>query len=131
MKKYLLISAGFASLSLGVLGIFLPVLPTTPFLLLSAAFFLKSSKSLYNRLTGHKILGGYIKNYLKYRAVTLKSKIISIITLWAVIGMTVIFFTSNLWLRIALIIIAMSVTAHLIKLKTLTKEMIDKDKADN
>ena len=62
MKKYLLIIVGCLSLGLGIIAMFLPVLPTTPFLLLSAGCFLRSSKSLYDWLLNHKYFGEYIKD---------------------------------------------------------------------
>lgn len=124
MKKIILIIAGNISLSLGVAGIFLPVLPTTPFLLLSAACFLKSSDKLYYWLTHHRLLGSYISGYIKYKAISLRAKIISITALWAVICATLIFFMDNIWIRILLVLIATGVTVYLIQIKTLTKEMI-------
>ncbi|NOR44001.1 MAG: DUF454 family protein [Candidatus Delongbacteria bacterium] len=118
-----MIFAGFTSLSIGVIGIFVPLLPTTPFVLLSATCFLKSSKSLYNWITNHKLFGDYIKYYLKFRAVSLRSKIISNIFLWVVILISAIFYTKLIWIRILLITLATCVTIHLVKMKTLTKEM--------
>ena len=125
IKKYLFVAAGFTSLSFGVAGIFLPILPTTPFFLLSAACFLKSSKSLYRWITGHKIFGSYILNYMEYRAVSVKSKIISIIFLWVMILSSAVFFTSILWIRILLVLIASGVTTHILMLRTLTREMAE------
>ena len=123
MKKAILITGGYVSLSLGVVGIFVPVLPTTPFLLLSAACFLNSSERLYRWLIHLKVFGNYISNYLKYRAISLRSKIMSISLLWLVIGSTVLFFISNLWIRLVLLLIAAGVTIHILKLRTLTREM--------
>ena len=75
MKKYLLIIVGCLSLGLGIIGMFLPVLPTTPFLLLSAGCFLRSSKSLYDWLLNHKYFGEYIKDFIEHRAISKKIKI--------------------------------------------------------
>jgi len=125
MKKIILIIAGNISLTLGVVGIFLPVLPTTPFLLLSAACFLKSSDKLYSWLIHHKLFGNYIQSYLKYKAISLRAKIISITALWIAIGSTIIFFIDTLYIRIVLAFIAVGVTVYLIKIKTLTKEMAE------
>ncbi len=123
MKKYLLITAGSITLALGVAGIFLPVLPTTPFLLLSAWCYLRSSIRLYNWLINHRVLGLYIYSYLTYRAITLKAKVTMILTLWLVMGSTIIFFIDPLWLRILLAVIGCGVTVHLVTIKTLTAEM--------
>jgi uncharacterized protein len=123
VKKILLIIAGNISLSLGIVGIFVPVLPTTPFLLLSAACFLRSSDRLYQWLTGHRIFGAYIRYYIVYRAISVRAKVISVVMLWIVIGGTIVFFIDMLWLRILLIIIAFSVTVFILSRKTLTGEM--------
>ena len=123
IKKFFLNAAGIIFLSIGIIGIFIPLLPTTPFLLLAAACFMKSSKSLYHWLISHRLFGSYIKNYLKFRAVSVKSKIISITLLWLVIFSSIIFFTSILWIRILLSLIAIGITIHLIKMRTLTQEM--------
>ena len=125
MKKVLLMTAGNFSLSLGILGIFLPVLPTTPFLLLSAACYMKSSKRLYNWLINHKILGLYVRSYIQYKAISRRAKIISIAALWGVMMSTIIFFITLLWLRILLFFIAVAVTIYLLQIKTLTNEMIE------
>ncbi|WP_319371908.1 YbaN family protein [uncultured Ilyobacter sp.] len=124
MKKYLLIIGGFISLFLGILGIILPLLPTTPFLLLSAGCFMKSSKKIYTWIINHKVFGSYIENYIKFRAISLKSKAISIVFLWCTILSSAFFFVSNFKTRILLIFIATAVTSHIFMIKTLTKEMI-------
>ncbi len=129
LKKYFLITAGCISLFLGIAGIFLPILPTTPFLLLSAACFLKSSQHLYIWLTTHRIFGSYIRNYLKYKAITVKTKIISLSMLWVLILTSALFFAPFLWLKILLLFIALCVSIHLIMIKTLTPEMIAQEKS--
>ena len=119
MKNALLVVIGFISLSLGLVGIFLPVLPTTPFVLLSAGCFMKSSNRLYCWLTGHRTIGPYIDAWCRYRAVTVKSKIVSIVVLWSVMLCTIAFGVSSPWMRLGLVVIAVAVTIHLVLLKTL------------
>ena len=116
---------GNLSLSLGIAGIFLPVLPTTPFLLLSAACYMKSSRRLYNWLINHRILGLYVRSYILHGAISRRAKIISISALWGVMGSTIIFFISLLWLRLFLACIAVGVTIYLVRIKNLTKEMLE------
>ena len=129
--RVILIVAGILSLLAGIIGVFLPVLPTTPFLLLSAACFLKSSRRLYRWLTEHPVFGAYIKNYLKYRAITVRSKIISIALLWAVMLCTILFFTDKLWVRIVLLMVAAGVSIHLALMRTLTREMLEEQVAES
>ena len=117
MKKYILIISGFLSLFLGILGIFLPVLPTTPFLLLSAACFLKSSKSLYDWLLNHKRLGNYIKDFMIHKAISKKLKVVSITTLWLTIFLSV-WVVKIIWLKFFLILIAIGVSVHILCFKT-------------
>lgn len=117
MKKYLLIIVGCISLGLGVIGMFLPVLPTTPFLLLTAGCFLRSSKSLYDWLLNHKHLGGYIKDFIEHKAISKRIKITIITTLWATILLSVMI-VEIIWVKILLILIAIGVSVHILHFKT-------------
>ncbi|MGC9374978.1 MAG: DUF454 family protein [Bacteroidales bacterium] len=116
--KFILIIIGSISLGLGVLGIFLPLLPTTPFLLLSAALFLRSSKRLYHWLMNHKYLGVHLQNYIQHKTIPRKIKIYSISLLWITILLTAIFAISQFWVKILLIIIALAVTLHILSFKS-------------
>lgn len=128
LKKILYISLGFITLSLGILGIILPLLPTTPFLLLSAFFFMRSSKKLYYWLLNHRFLGIYIYSYITFKAIDLKTKIYAISLLWITLTISMIML-QNIYLSVVLMIIGLSVTIHLLSLKTLSKkEMIVKRK---
>lgn len=72
--KTICIILGTVSLALGVLGIFLPLLPTTPFLLLTAALYFKGSPRLYQWLLNQKHLGPYIRNFCENKAITVTGK---------------------------------------------------------
>jgi len=120
--KIVFLALGCISLGLGVLGIFLPLLPTTPFFLLSAALFLRSSKRLYNWLLNHKYFGNYIQNYLFHKTITLKSKIYSISLLWVFILFSVFFIVNHLLIKLLLLVIAIGVTLHILSFKTASKE---------
>ena len=121
IKKLLLVSLGTLSLIIGVIGIFIPLLPTTPFLLLAAACYIRGSKKFYNWLIKNRWLGEYIKNYQEGRGVPFNVKIITIIVLWLTIIISTIVFLSNSIIKIILFIIAIVVTAHIIKIKTLDR----------
>jgi uncharacterized membrane protein YbaN (DUF454 family) len=108
--------------ALGVLGIFLPILPTTPFLLLGAVCYVKSSKKLYNRLINNKWLGKYIRNYYEGKGIPLGTKIWAISLLWISIGYSAFFIIYKLFVRVILILIAICVTIHILSQKTLRKE---------
>ncbi len=109
---------------LGTIGVFLPLLPTTPFLLLSAACFIRSSEKLYNWLINHKLFGKYIENYIKYRAVSIKLKACTIALLWATVSISILSIDIT-WVRILLVIIALGVTTHLLMLKTMDKIQVE------
>ncbi len=118
LVKYLLASLGLISLSLGIVGIFLPLLPTTPFLILSAALFMKSSKRLYNWLMNHKYLGEHLQNYLLHKTISKKSKISALSLLWIAILATIIMIIDNLIIKILLLVIAIAVTIHILSFKS-------------
>lgn len=110
--------AGTFFVGLGVLGIFLPILPTTPFLLVAAACYVRSSKRLYVWLLTNRLFGSYIRNYREGNGIPLKMKIFTIILLWATISCSAICFVTIFWVRILLFVIAIAVTAHLLMIKT-------------
>lgn len=117
--RYILAFLGTVSLALGVLGIFLPVLPTTPFLLLSATLYMRSSDRLYNWLMSHRHLGPYIKNFREHKAIPLRVKVVSVSLVWITLLYCAVFVASAWWMRIMFIAIAVGVTAHILHYKTL------------
>jgi len=117
-SRWVLIIVGSFFAGLGILGIFLPLLPTTPFLLLAAACYIRSSERLYDWLMNNKWIGRYIKNYLEGKGIPLKSKVLSISALWITIGYSVFFVVNIFPVRIILILIAIGVTIHLLSIRT-------------
>lgn len=109
-------------MGLGILGIILPVLPTTPFFLLSAYLFLKSSQRLYRWLLTHRIFGRYIKNYIQNKSIGKEVKVFTLILLWATILFSVYCLMGIIWLQILLVTIAIAVTIHILRLKTTPKQ---------
>ncbi len=118
LKKYTYIILGFFFVGLGVLGIFVPLLPTTVFLLIASYFFAKSSDKYYNWLITNKYFGKFIRDYREGKGVPLKVKTISLTVLWATILFSVFFVVKVLWLKLLLIAIAIGVSWHLLSLKT-------------
>src|SRR5512137_972615 len=80
--RWFLIISGLIAVGVGTVGIFVPLLPTTPFYLLAAACFFRSSDRLYNWLIGNRWCGPYIRNYREHRAIPRHAKIIALILLW-------------------------------------------------
>ena len=121
LTRFILIAVGTSSLALGIAGIFLPILPTTPFLLLAAACYARSSRRFYHWLMSNRFFGEYIKNYVERRGVPLRVKVSSLALLWITIGCSAAFATDTLWLRILLAVIAVGVTVHILSLHTLKR----------
>jgi uncharacterized membrane protein YbaN (DUF454 family) len=120
--RIFLIILGSVSLALGLLGVLLPVLPTTPFLLLSAAVWVKASSRLYEWLLNHKLFGEYIRNFREHKAIPLHAKIISVVLLWATMSYCIFVIASDkLWLQIVLVTLATAVTWHILSYATLRK----------
>ena len=117
--KILLTVLGFLSFGLAILGMFLPVLPTTPLLLLAAVLFLKGNKRWYDWLMNHPRLGVYIRNFTEHKSIPLRVKVISISTLWLTLLYCAIFVADHWALRALFISIAVCVTVHILSYKTL------------
>ena len=113
----LLVTCGTLCVGLGILGIFLPLLPTTVFLLLAAACYARSSERFHQKLVNHRFLGAYVRNYRDGRGMAPREKAITIGLLWVGIGATMIWSVSAWWLRGVLLLIAVSVTVHVARLK--------------
>ena len=119
--KTICIILGTVSLALGILGIFLPLLPTTPFLLLTAALYFKGSPRLYQWLLNQKHLGPYIRNFRENKAIPLRAKIISLVLMWGTMLYCIFFLVPLVWVKILLFLIAVGVTYHILSFKTLKK----------
>ena len=119
--KTLYIILGSISLALGIIGIFIPVLPTTPFLLLTAALYFKGSPRLYQWLLNHKYFGPYIRNFRENKSIPLRAKIISLSLMWGTMLYCIFYLIPYLWVQIALALIAVGVTYHILSFKTLKK----------
>jgi len=116
-KRRLLIGAGTLFTGLGIIGIFIPILPTTPFLLLAAACYMRSSERFYQWLINNRIFGAYVRNYIEGRGMPVKIKIFTILLLWLTIGLTITFGVENIVIRIVLIGIAIGVTVHIVLIR--------------
>jgi hypothetical protein len=110
-----LIVIGLCSTALAVLGIFLPLLPTVPLLLLAAACFARSSERFYRWLLEHRHLGPMVRDYLDGRGIPLRAKVTAVGMIWVTIPISV-FFVPIPWVRVLLIAIGLGVTVYLIRL---------------
>ena len=120
--RHLLVWAGVLCVGLGVAGIFVPLLPTTPFLLLAGACFARGSDRFYRWLLTNRWVGSYVRNYMEHRATTAATKVGSITMLWCCLGLAAAFFTESWLIRSLLLVVGFGVTVHLGSLKTIRRE---------
>jgi uncharacterized membrane protein YbaN (DUF454 family) len=120
LKRQLLLAAGTLSLAIGIVGIFVPILPTTPFLLLAAGCYLRSSRRFYTWLMGNRFFGNYIRNYIEGRGIPVKVKLFIIILLWVTIGIS-IWLVAKPLVTVILLIVAVGVTLHIIFIRVRRK----------
>jgi len=127
-KKGIFVVAGTISLGLGATGVFLPILPTTPFLLLSAACYYKGSERMHRWLLNNKLFGSYIRNYKEGKGISQIGKIFTLFLLWITIGYSALFMVSSYVVQIVLFAVAIAVTVHVATLPTLRKSQSSRKK---
>ena len=125
LRKAVLIFLGTVCVGLGVLGMFLPLLPTTIFLLMAAYCYSKSSERFHNWLLSNRWFGTYIKNYQAKKGITLRQKVTTLLTLWVSIGVSIWLLGGGFWSTLLLLAIAIGVTIHLVLLKTYKPEAVE------
>ena len=118
--RTLLLAIGWLSVTLGIIGIFLPVLPTTPFLLLAAACFARSSRRFYLWLVEHPRLGPWVRDYLDGNGIPLKGKVYAIGLMWLSIGLSC-YLVPLPWARGFMLTSAVLVSIYILRQKTLEK----------
>jgi uncharacterized membrane protein YbaN (DUF454 family) len=105
--RFLWVQVAFAALGTvflltGIVGVFLPLLPTTPFLLLAAACYARSSRRFYNRLMNHPAFGPLIVEWRTYRSIPWRTKLVAMTTMFLTFGSSILFFVHDGWLQSAL-----------------------------
>ena len=121
--KIFLTILGLVSFALAVAGIFLPLLPTTPLLLLAAWCFVRSSPHLYGWLMRHPKFGPYIRNFRESRAIPLRVKVVSVAMIWLTIGYCIVAVVDEyLWAQILLFVLAAAISWHILSYKTLKQD---------
>ena len=115
--KVIFIILGTLSLVLGIIGIFLPVLPTTPLLLLTAYCYYRGSEHLYGWLMEHPHLGPYIKNFRENKVIPRRVKVCTLTLLWASL-LFCAYILGPYWLKVLMMVIAIGVTWHILSYKS-------------
>lgn len=108
-KRTLLLIVGWLSLILGVIGVFLPLLPTTPFVLLSAACFSKSSERLHRWLLTRPHLGKLVIDWEQRGAISLRAKILSTVMIVLLFSYTFIYVDVLIWIKVIVSLIGISI----------------------
>lgn len=113
LLRWLLISSGLLCTGLGVIGIFVPLLPTTPFLLLAAACFARSSELFHTWLIEHNHLGPMVKGYLDGSGIPLRAKKTAITLVWLTLPPSALLLVPTIWAKALLIVLAVAITRYL------------------
>jgi uncharacterized membrane protein YbaN (DUF454 family) len=116
--KILFNIAGTLALILAVLGLFLPLLPTTPFLLLASACYIRGSERMHRWLMEHRILGPYLTGIQTGRGIPMRAKVITLTFLWVTLGLSA-WYVPLPWVRLLLLIPGIGVTIYLLRMRTL------------
>ncbi len=124
MKKTLYNIAGTVALLLGIVGLFLPLLPTTPFLLLASACYMRGSARMHQWLMNQRHLGPYLRSYQQGRGIPLRAKITALALMWT--SLTVSMWIIPLpWVRVLLLVTGVAVTVYLYRMRTLMPDELD------
>lgn len=113
------LAAGTVSVGVGILGIFLPLLPTTIFLLIGAACYGRSSPAAYRWLTTNRVFGHHLRRYKEERGATMRTKVSSVGALWVGIALAIWIVSMPWWGTASLVVIAALVTWHVLSLRTI------------
>lgn len=117
-KRTVLVSIGFLFVALGIIGAFLPVMPSIPFFIIASFCFAESSKKFHDLLLNNPVVGPHIKSYHENNGIKLKMKVFFIVLQWAGILGSSILFVHGLWGRILMVIIGLVTTVYILSLKT-------------
>lgn len=116
--RWMLITSGLICVGLGALGILLPGLPTTPFLLLAAYCFARSSEHFHSWLLNHRWFGNYVSNFEAGRGMTRRAKATTLLFMWLSFGVTIVFFVPVVWGQVGMVLMAAAVSIYLVRLPT-------------
>lgn len=129
MKKTCYNIAGTVALLLGVVGIFLPLLPTTPFLLLASACYMRGSDRMHQWLMNQRHLGPYLRSYQQGRGIPLRAKITALALMWTSLTVS-IWLVPLPWVRALLLVPGIAVTIYLYRMRTLSSPPLDQIKRE-
>ena len=126
IRRGLCFLLGMLSLCLGLLGVVMPVLPTTPFLLLAASCFLRSSERMHRWLLNNRVFGEYLRSYRAGEGLRVKTKATILATLWLTLAISAFWAIPNelWWVRIILGMVGVGVSFHILRIKTKRSDLV-------
>lgn len=130
MKKSLFISLGIFFTALGILGSVLPLVPTTPFLLLAVFFFSRSSERMLHWLLNNKVCGEYLRNYREHRGMSRRDKWITLVLAWGSIGWSCFFVIEKWPLKVAMVVMTLLLSVYIVRLKLPKKSVAVLNRVD-
>ena len=127
LLRWILICIGWFSIVCGIIGLFLPLVPTVPFLLLATVCFSRSSERFHSWLVEHKHLGPLLRDYLAMGGIPLRAKIMAISMVWISFPTSAYLFVTVFWVKALLIGVAAAVTWYLVSIPTVTPAFSGKE----
>ena len=119
--RAVLVVFGTLMLALGIIGIYVPGLPTTPFLILAAACYMRSSERLFNWMIHHPRFGPPLETFLKEKALSLRIKVFSLVIAWVMLGGLALFVVESTFMKVFLIAVGVTKTVFMLSMKTLSR----------
>jgi uncharacterized membrane protein YbaN (DUF454 family) len=117
VSRRLLLGLGWLCVVLGFIGVFIPGMPTTTFLLVAAWCFVRSSERAHAWLLEHRLLGPYVRDFLSGKGMPLRSKVIAISVMWLACGSSAYFFVPVLWAKVAVLACAVIGTVVVVRVR--------------
>lgn len=117
-----LLAAGTLCVIMGIAGLFLPVLPTTPFLIAAAACFARASERFYNALLNNRIFGPIIIEWQEHRSIPMRTKITAIVLMALTLSVSIIFFVEPGWLQASLAVFGLFLAYYIYRIPTRSME---------
>jgi hypothetical protein len=110
--------AGVAALGFAVAGIFLPVLPTTPLVLLAAACFARSYRPFHEWLIAHRLFGPILREWHEHHSIPYRTKIFAICMMAGALTVSIVFFVDPPWLKAVLAVFGVALGVYMYRLSS-------------
>ena len=116
LVRWLILIVGGLAFACGVAGIFLPLLPATPLLILAAACFARAHRPFHEWMLGHRWIGPMLHDWYVHRSLPYGTKAFAIVTMLLSFGLSIAFFVRPPWLKAVLALVALGLAAWLYRI---------------